>query len=123
MPEELSKWGQDYGAALCLSPDREYLPFDQLTPAEQHCVATVGLNAERKLDAHFGLPTPPAVARYRLTGAHGEELGHLTFADGTLNLCVPKANAPACHVLGYGHDGLDATLNTLQALGWQAVPE
>jgi len=123
MADELSKWGQDYGAALCLAPDREALPFDQLTPAEQQCVRTVGLHAETKLDEHFGLPTPPDVARYRLRGAHGEDLGRLTYADGTLNLCVPKAQQPQCQVLGYGHDGLNAALRTLQLLGWQAERE
>lgn len=123
MPEELSKWGQDYGAALCLAPDRESLPFDQLTPSEQQCVETVGLKAETKLDEHFGLPTPPEVARYRLRGTHGEDLGRLTYADGTLNLCVPKATVPQCHTLGYGQDGLHATLNTLHMLGWHAEPE
>ena len=119
---ELSTWGRDYGAALCLAPDRAAVPFDRLTDAEQQCVAQVGTGAEARLEAHFGLdavPAPTPFARYRVTSPAGADLGTLTFAGGAVNWCVPR-EAPNCGPVGYGHDGLDATMRMLQLLGMTA---
>jgi len=117
MPD-LSEWARDYGAALCLPADRARLPWDQLTPAEQQCVTRVGEGAEHKLLSHFAGPLPtPELYRYAVQGPTGQQLGTLTYADGTLSLCWTPPHAPqACQVIGAGHDGL---LSVIQLLGLQ----
>lgn len=121
---ELSKFGQDYGAAVCLAPDRAGLPLDQLTPAEQACVTRVGLGVEARVEARFGVDAgtsaPPPLRRYAVTGPAGQPLGTLTFAGGAVNWCVPR-EAPNCGPVGYGHDGLHAALRMLDLLGFDAT--
>lgn len=118
---ELSKFGQDYGAAVCLAPDRAALPRDQLTPAEAACVTRVGLGVETRLVERLGAPSaPPPVARYAVTGPQGQPCGSITFAGGAVNWCVPR-EAPNCGPLGYGHDGLHAALRMLDLLGFDAT--
>jgi len=121
----LSKWGRDYGAALCLAPDRAGLPLADLTDAERACVTRVGTRAEEHLDAHFGVtvdPVAPPIARYRVTNAAGSDLGTLTFAGGAVNWCVPRDTGPTCGLVGYGHDGLAAALAMLRTLGMHTAP-
>ena len=120
---ELSKWGRDYGAAVCLAPDRAGLPLDQLTPAEAACVTRVGLGVETRFVERLGTTAPsapPPVARYAVTGPQGQPCGTITFAGGAVNWCVPR-EAPNCGPVGYGHDGLHAALRMLDLLGFDAT--
>ncbi|NMP22198.1 hypothetical protein [Sulfobacillus harzensis] len=116
---ELSKFGRDYGASLCLAPGREFTPLSDLTPEERACVERVGGAVEQKVLEDFGVNAdPPQLARYRVTGRHGQDLGTLTYAEGVLNWCVPKDAPPQCGTVGHGQDGLAATLKMLRLLGF-----
>lgn len=123
MPEpELSKFARNYGTAICLSPERAALPFDQLTPAEQQCVQRVGEGVEGRIEQRFGVGDAPQITRYTVTGTNGEDLGTLTYAEGVLSWCVPKTAPPNCGIIGHGQDGLQAALQVLHLLGLTATP-
>lgn len=123
MAEELSKYGEDYGAALCLPPNRAALPFDQLTPAEQQCVRQVGTAVENRVLERFGV-NPPGQAmelyRYTIQGPKGTPLGTLNYADGALSVCwnAQSTTAPTCDIIGHGHDALLTALRIYRDQGF-----
>lgn len=120
---ELSKASRDYGAAMCLAPGRENMPLTDLTPAERECVTRVGSGFEDKILEDFGAKAdPPQLARFRVTNQHGQDLGTLTYAEGVLNWCVPKDQAPQCGTIGHGQDGLEAARKTMRLLGLSTQP-
>lgn len=123
---ELSSAGQNYGAAMCLAPDRASVPFSQLTADEQTCVRAVGTRWEADVDralGYGGAPAPPDLRRATLQGAAGR-LGTLTYADGVVTVCwdVPTdAGASRCQAVGSGLDAFQAVRATLGHFGVQAV--
>jgi hypothetical protein len=136
MPEELSLAGADYGRAFCLSPDRASLPFPELSAVEQQCVRTVGLRFQEDVERRLGLAgppgstaDPPVIQRLQVTGPTGQTVGHVTFADGAVTLCLrherPTATgqpAKACDLVGFGMDGFYAVQETLEHLGFRTTP-
>lgn len=54
MPAELGQAELNYGRAMCLPADREFLPMDQLTPEERDCVTRIAAGFEDAIQAHFG---------------------------------------------------------------------
>lgn len=120
MAEELSKWARDWAASMCVSPDREHLPWDQYSPSEQQCILRVGDDAQGRVDSEFGVDTvDPPVARYHVRSQGGQDLGTLTYANGAVNFCVNRAETPNCGPVGYGRDGLDAARKMLHVMGMQ----
>lgn len=117
--EELSKWARDWAASMCVSPDREQLPWDQYSPSEQQCILRVGGDAQDRIDADFGLPTVDPPSRFAVRSAGGQELGTLTYAGGTVNLCLTAKEAPNCGLVGHGQDGLEAARRMLHVMGYR----
>ena len=119
---ELSKWGEHFGQALCLSPERAVLPLDELTPSERQCVEQVGLSAQRSAEEKRGAPSPTPVATYSLRGNTGE-VGQLKYVDGVVSLCLHDAHGQQhCQVIGDGSDAVAAAVNVLRLFGIEANP-
>jgi len=119
MAEPLSRAAEDYGRAFCVPETGSAVPFDQLPPDQQQCVVRVGETWARKVEQRLGgEPAVPAVQRAHITGPQGTAVGTLTFADGTVTLClVPQSGQRACRVVGFGHDAYEAAAATLASLG------
>jgi hypothetical protein len=122
----LSKWAEDWSRALCLPAGREQVPWDQLTPQEQQCVADLGTRAETAFEAHFGAlqAALPGLQQWDLVGPAGQPGGRLTYADGSVNLCLHRGpgQGDLCAVVGQGQDGLTTAMALLPLLGFTVQP-
>jgi hypothetical protein len=122
----LSRWADDWARAMCLPPDREQLPWDQLQPGEQQCVVSVGERAEAAFARHFAALNNvlPGIQQWTLRSAQGNVTGRLVYADGSVSLCLhrPPGQGDLCAVVGQGQDGLTTAMALLPLLGMTVEP-
>ncbi len=108
----LTPAGRHFGEAFCPAGDEQ-------------CIRQVGEGWERRVEEAFGAGAggSPVVVRQAVTGPTGVKLGTLTYADGTVTLCLEPASPGGlqqCRDVGQGVDGLIAVQQMLQLLGMAA---
>lgn len=127
MADTLSEAALDYGRAFCVPDTEAGVPFNQLPAEQQACVTRVGTTWATKVEQAMGagtistpVPAIPEVIRGTVSGPTGTELGTVTYADGTVTLCLtPQSGTRQCTVVGSGHDAYEAAVETLKLMGLQ----
>lgn len=111
MAQPLSAAAMHFGQAMC-------------PPGDTDCVFKVGQAWERDIEAKFGVlaSQPPQVERYSLRGVSGDEIGTLTYVDGTVTLCYKAQQKNHCGVVGNGKEAFDTALAMLSLQGVSVAP-
>lgn len=109
--------GEHFGRAFCVSPERQGLPFDKLTPEEQECVRRVGLGWEQRVERALAVPEVRS-SNYTVR-RNGIPLGTLSFSEGNVVLCL--LNRP-CKAIGQGEEALQGAHQALIEMGFEVEP-
>lgn len=117
MADELGPAGEHFGRAFCVSPERQGLSFEHLTPEEQACVRRVGLGWERRVEQ--ALSAEPSTHSSYAVRRSGVTVGSLSINDGNVVLCL--FDRP-CKAIGEGQDALSGARHALLEMGFEVIP-
>lgn len=117
--EALGPAGEHFGRAFCVSPERQSLPLEHLTPEEQECIRRVGLGWERRVESALGASSSPTQHSNYTIRRNGMAVGTLSFSEGNVVLCLFER---PCKAIGEGPDALSGARHALQELGFEVEP-
>jgi hypothetical protein len=118
---EVSEAGIDFGRSMCLPPEREWLPLEQLTPDEAACALRVGRSFEERVDRALGAEAPADGPTFPVQTPSGKTVARLSMdRDGNVLLCIPDRS---CAVVGEGVTAAVAAEQTLALMGLQVGSE